>query len=154
MIGLNITSVLRRIFEELMAENLLKMVSVNILFACFISFGVIYNTARITLSERGRELASLRVLGLTRGEVAYLLFGELGVITLLSLPLGIGIGQALVRGMADSLDSELFRIPVYLENSTYGLAVAIVLVSALVSFYLVWYQLDRLELVNAQKGVE
>ncbi|WDE06178.1 FtsX-like permease family protein [Thalassomonas viridans] len=154
VIGLNITSVLRRIFEELMAENLLKMVSINILFASFISFGVIYNTARITLSERGRELASLRVLGLTRAEVAYLLFGELGLITLLSLPLGGWIGQGLVQGMAVSMDSELFRIPVYLENSTYGLAVLIVLISALVSFYLVWYQLDRLDLVSAQKGVE
>ncbi|WP_281555884.1 FtsX-like permease family protein [Thalassomonas sp. RHCl1] len=154
VVGLNITSVLRRIFEELMAENLLKMVSTNMLFACFISFGVIYNTARITLSERGRELASLRVLGLTRREVAYLLFGELGVITLFSLPLGIWIGQGLVQGMVSSMDSELFRIPVYLEKSTYGYAVAIVLVSTLVSFYLVWYQLDRLDLVSAQKGVE
>jgi putative ABC transport system permease protein len=154
IIGLNITSVLRQIFEDIMAENLLKMVATNVIFASFISFGIIYNTARITLSERSRELASLRVLGLTRAEVAYILFGELGLITLLSLPIGIFLGYTMSVGMTESMDSELFRIPVYLKNSTYGYAVLIVLLSAMVSFYLVWRQVDGIDLVIAQKGVE
>lgn len=154
IMGLNITSVLRKIFEAIMAENILKMVSTNIMFASFISFGVIYNTARIALSERGRELASLRVLGLTRREVAYLLFGELGIITILSIPLGIWIGKGMVNGMVASMSSELFRIPAYLSNSTYGYASAIVLTSAAISFYLVWRQVDSIDLVSAQKGVE
>lgn len=154
IISLNITSVLRQIFEDIMAENLLKMMATNVMFASFISFGIIYNTARITLSERSRELASLRVLGLTRGEVAYILFGELGLITLLSLPIGIFLGYGMSVGMTESMDSELFRIPVYLKNSTYGYAVLIVLLSAMVSFYLVWRQVDNIDLVSAQKGVE
>ena len=154
VIGLNITSVLRQIFEDVMAENMLKMVSINILFASFISFGVIYNTARIALSERGRELANLRVLGLTRKEVAYILFGELSVITLFSIPIGLLIGYWLAISMAAITESELFRIPIYLSNSTYGYAVSMVLISALISFYLVWRQVDNIDLVAAQKGVE
>lgn len=154
IIGLNITSVLRQIFEDIMAENLLKMVATNVMFASFISFGIIYNTARITISERSRELASLRVLGLTRAEVAYILFGELGLITLLSIPIGIFLGYSMSVGMTESMDSDLFRIPVYLKNSTYGSAVLIVLLSAMVSFYLVWRQVDSIDLVSAQKGVE
>ncbi|RLA04607.1 MAG: ABC transporter permease [Gammaproteobacteria bacterium] len=154
IMGLNIVSILRKIFEDVMAENLLKMVSTNIMFASFISFGVIYNTSRIALSERGRELASLRVLGLTRREVAYILFGELGIITLISLPIGIWIGNALAQGMTASMESELFRIPYYIKNSTYGYAVLIVLCSTFVSFYLVWRQVDQIDLVSAQKGVE
>ena len=154
IIGLNITSVLRQIFEDIMAENLLKMVATNVMFASFISFGIIYNTARITISERSRELASLRVLGLTRAEVAYILFGELGLITLLSLPIGIFLGYSMSIGMTESMDSDLFRIPVYFKNSTYGYAVLIVLFSAVVSFYLVWRQVDSIDLVSAQKGVE
>ena len=137
-----------------MAENILKMVATNLIFASFISFGVIYNTARITLSERGRELASLRVLGLTRSEVAYILFGELTLITLVSIPIGIFLGYSMALGMAQSMDSELFRIPVYFKNSTYAYAVLIVLLSALASFYLVWRQVDNIDLVSAQKGVE
>jgi putative ABC transport system permease protein len=132
----------------------LKMVSINILFASFISFGVIYNTARIALSERGRELANLRVLGLTRREVAYILFGELSVITLFSIPIGLLIGYWLAISMAAITESELFRIPIYLSNSTYGYAVSMVLLSALISFYLVWRQVDNIDLVTAQKGVE
>lgn len=153
IIGLNIISVMRQLFEDIMAENLLKMVAVNVLFASFISFGVIYNTARITISERGRELANLRVLGLTRTEVAYLLFGELCLITLLAVPLGLLLGYSLCLGMAQSMDSELFRIPVYLKNSTYAYAVVIVLFSAVASFYMVWRQVDNIDLVSAQKGV-
>jgi len=154
IMGLNIVSVLRQIFEDIMAENLLKMVSTNSLFASFISFGVIYNTARITLSERGRELATLRVLGLTRREVAYILFGELGLITLFSLPLGIVLGNLLAKSMVTSMDTELFRIPLYIANSTYGYSVVIVLMSAILSFYLVWRQVNKIDLVSAQKGVE
>lgn len=152
--GLNIVSVLRRIFEDIMAEYMLKMMSINVLFASFISFGVIYNTARIALSERGRELANLRVLGLTRREVAYILFGELAVVTLVSIPIGLILGYMLVIGMAESTESELFRIPIYISKSTYGYTVSMVLVSALVSFYLVWRQVDSIDLVSAQKGVE
>jgi putative ABC transport system permease protein len=137
-----------------MAENMMKMVSINILFASFISFGVIYNTARIALSERGRELANLRVLGLTRKEVGYILFGELSIITLFSIPIGLLIGYWLANSMAASTESELFRIPIYLSNSTYGYSVCMVLLSALVSFYLVWRQVDNIDLVAAQKGVE
>ncbi|MET1253952.1 ABC transporter permease [Aliikangiella maris] len=154
IMGLNIVSILRQIFDDVMAENLLKMVSTNILFASFISFGVIYNTARIALSERGRELASLRVLGLTRREVAYILFGELGVITLGAIPLGIWFGQFLSMGMTTSMESELFRIPFIINNSTYGYSVLITLISAIISFYLVWRQVDQIDLVSAQKGVE
>ena len=60
------------------------------IFAAIIAFGVVYNAARVSLSERGRELASLRVLGFTRGEIAYILLGELAVLTLAALPLGDG----------------------------------------------------------------
>ena len=152
IIGLNIMSVLRKIFEDLMAENLLKMVSINILFASFISFGVVYNTARIALSERGRELANLRVLGLTQGEVAYLLFGELAVITSVSIPVGILFAQQLALMMTHAMSTELFRIPLYIANNTYGVAVAILLLSTLLSFYLVWRRVNKIDLVSAQKG--
>ena len=154
VLGLNIVPVMRQIFEDIMAENMLRMASINILFASFISFGVIYNTARIALSERGRELANLRVLGLTRKEVAFLLFGELGVITLLSLPLGMLLGYGLSYALLVSMDTELYSMPVYIDRSTYGMASLIVLASAALSFYLVWRKVDAIDLVSAQKGVE
>lgn len=154
IISMTILNKTREIFMDIMAENLLKMVAMNIIFACLISFGVIYNTARISLSERGRELACLRVIGLTKSEVAYILFGEMTVIILTAIPVGLFIGYMMVLGMAQSMDTELFRIPVYVEKSTYGLSVIIVLISSILSFYLVWRQVENIDLVSAQKGVE
>ncbi|MCF8473346.1 MAG: ABC transporter permease [Emcibacter sp.] len=154
IISMNILKKVREVFQELMGENILKMVMINTVFASLISFGVIYNTARIALSERGRELASLRVLGLTKGEVAYILFGEMAVIILMAIPAGLFIGYLMVLGMAQSMDTELFRVPVIIEKSTYGLSVIIVVVSSVLSFYLVWRQVENIDLVSAQKGVE
>lgn len=152
--SMNILRKAREIFRDLMGENLLKMVAINVVFASLISFGVIYNTARIALSERGRELASLRVLGMTRGEVAYILFGEMAIIILMAIPVGLFIGYMMVLGMAQSMDTELFRIPAIVNKDTYGLSVIVVVLSSVLSFYLVWRQVENIDLVSAQKGVE
>ena len=152
--GLNITSVTQQKFTELLADNIMKMMAVIVVFASFISVGVVYNTARIALSERGRELASLRVLGLTRKEVAFLLFGELLLMAMIAIPLGIYLGDLMAVYMFSSMDSELYRIPVYVSRKTYGLAAAFITATVLLSFYLVWQRVDDIDLVSAQKGVE
>ncbi len=154
IIGMTIMTKMREIFETIMDENMMRMMAVYIVFAGFIAFGVIYNTARIAFSERSRELASLRVLGLTKGEVAYILFGELAIVVFVAIPMGMLIGYGLVAGMVASLDTELFRMPFVINNDTYAYAVIIVLLSVLLSFYLVWRQVDNIDLVTAQKGVE
>ncbi len=152
--SMNILLKARELFRDIMGENLMKMVMMNVFFAGLIAFGVIYNTARISLSERGRELASLRVLGLTKGEVAYILFGEMAFIIMMAIPLGLFIGYMMVVGMAQSMDTELFRIPVMIDRDTYGLSVLIIIVSSVLSFYLVWRKVENIDLVSAQKGVE
>ena len=82
-------------FRSTLAENMNVSVFFNVLFAGIIAFGVIYNAARVSLSERARELASLRVLGFTRVEISLILLGELAVLTLIALPIGAVIGYAL-----------------------------------------------------------
>ena len=82
-------------FHETMASTLLIFVSFFVVFACTLAFGVTYNAARIALSERGRELATLRVLGFTRAEISYILLGETGVLALVALPLGVAFGYLL-----------------------------------------------------------
>ena len=124
------------------------------LFAMIIAFGVIYNSARIALTERGRELASLRVLGFTRGEIAYILLGELGVLSLLALPLGLWLGEAMCFYIAHTMQSDLFRVPVVLAPQTYAIACAVVLVSALLSGLAVRRRLDELDLIAVLKAAE
>ncbi len=141
-------------FREHVAENLIQMIMINALFAGMIAFGVVYNSARIALSERGRELASLRVLGFTRFEVAYILLGELALLTLAALPVGCLLGYGLAAFMASAFETELYRIPLVVERSTYGTAMLVVTLAAIISGLVVRRRLDRLDLVAVLKTRE
>jgi putative ABC transport system permease protein len=141
-------------FEATMQESLLIMTFALAIFGGLIAFGVVYNSARISLSERGRELASLRVLGFTRGEVSYILLGEFGLLIIVALPLGCVIGYGLAWLLAQSLDTELFRIPLIVDRATYGFAISVVLVSAALSGWMVRRRIARLDLVAVLKTRE
>lgn len=143
-----------RAFNKVMDETMLFFTYVATVFAVVIAFGVIYNSARIALTERGRELASLRVLGFTRGEIAYILLGELAVLTLAAIPLGLAAGRWMCAYIASTMQNDLFRVPVVLAPQTYAFAVTVVLVSALLSGLAVRSRLDRLDLVAVLKTPE
>ena len=143
-----------RSFYETMGGTLLLFTFVITLLASSIAFGVVYNSARIALSERSRELASLRVLGFTRGEISYILLGELGVLTAAGIPAGFLIAQGLAAYIAEQMKSDLYRVPLVMAPSSYGFAAAVVIVSALLSGLLVRHRLDHLDLVAVLKTKE
>ncbi len=143
-----------RNFYENMASMLLFYTFIATLLAATIAFGVVYNSARITLSERSRELASLRVLGYTRGEVSYILLGELFVLAVAALPLGFLFGRGLCFVLVSNLQSDLYRIALVLTPGTHALAAAMVLVSTAVSGLVVRHRLDHLDLVGVLKTRE
>jgi putative ABC transport system permease protein len=143
-----------RNFYDTQAESMLFFTFIATILAGTISFGVVYNSARISLAERSRELASLRVLGYTRGEISYIFLGELAILTLLALPLGFVLGRGLCAYITTAVESDLFRVPVVLENETYALGAAVVLLSASVSGLIVRHRLDHLDLVAVLKTRE
>jgi putative ABC transport system permease protein len=143
-----------RNFHDIQAKAMLFFTFIATLMACSIAFGVVYNSARIALSERSRELSSLRVLGYTRGEISYILLGELALITLIAIPLGFFIGYWLCAYISQALASDLFRVPLVIEPKTYSLAAAVVLASASVSGLIVRHKLDHLNLVEVLKTRE
>ncbi|MES2759929.1 MAG: FtsX-like permease family protein [Pseudomonadota bacterium] len=141
-------------FNRMMEQTMLFFSTIATAFAVIIAFGVIYNSARIALTERGHELASLRVLGFTRAEIAYILLGELGLLTLLALPTGILIGRVMCHYIASALQNDLYRVPVILETRTYAFAVAVVVAAAILSGLAVRRRLDQLDLVAVLKTAE
>jgi putative ABC transport system permease protein len=141
-------------FYETQAEMLLFFTFVATLLAATIAFGVVYNSARIALSERSRELASLRVLGYTRTEISFIFLGELGLLTLAAIPIGFLIGRGMSAYLAKAIESDLFRIPVLVEPATYSLAATAVVVSACLSGLIVRHRLDHLDLVGVLKAKE
>lgn len=141
-------------FNEMMEETILYFSFITALLGGFIAFGVVYNSARIALSERSRELASLRVLGFTRGEVGYILLGEIGLLTLAAIPLGFLFGYGLSGYLTVAFSSDLYRIALIVEPATYALSASIVLVSFAMTGLLIWRKLDRLDLVEVLKTRE
>jgi putative ABC transport system permease protein len=139
-------------FYDTLAESILVFTFVALVLGAVINFGVVYNSARISLSERGRELASLRVLGFTRGEVGYILLGELAL--LVAIALGFVVGKALCAYFALSLQSDLYRIPVYVSTSTYAFAGITMVVSTVLSALIVRRRISRLDLIEVLKTRE
>ena len=141
-------------FNETMARTITIFVSFFIVFACALAFGVTYNAARISLSERGRELATLRVLGFTKTEISYILLGEVALLTFVALPLGCAFGYALALLMVGAFETELYRVPLVILPSTYGWAIVIGVVATAVSALLVRRRVDRLDLIAVLKTRE
>ena len=143
-----------RNFYEVQAKGMLFFTFIATLMAGSICIGVVYNNARIALSERSRELSSLRVLGYTRGEISYILLGELALLALAAIPLGFFIGNALCGYIATALQSDLFRVPLIIETKTFAVAAVVVLISASISGLIVRHKLDHLDLVEVLKTRE
>ncbi len=141
-------------YEETLAQSLGVFTTVLVAFASVIAVAMVYNAARIALSERGRELASLRVLGFTRREVTALLLGEQGGLVLLAIPLGFAIGYRICALLAAAYQWELFRLPLVVSSRTYGFAVAVIAASAVFSGWIVRRRLDRMDLVAVLKTRE
>jgi putative ABC transport system permease protein len=143
-------------FQETIATSFGVFTSVLTLFACIIAFGVVYNAARIALSERGRELATLRIIGFTRAEIAFILLGEQALLTLIAIPVGYGLGYGLsaLLSMSPTYNSELFRVPLVVSRSTYGFASIAIGIAAIASGWLIQRRLNRLDLIAVLKTRE
>ncbi len=141
-------------FENTLKQSMTIFTSIIVIFACVLSFAVVYNAARIALSERGRELASLRVLGFTRAEIAAMLLGEQALLTTIAIPLGYALGYGICALMSRSYQWELFRLPLIVTDETYVFALVTVVTAAIASALIVRQRLNRLDLVAVLKTRE
>lgn len=141
-------------FREQSGELLTVMTLILTAFATVIAAGVVYNNARVAVSVRERDLASLRVLGFTKREISAVLLGELGVQVALAIPLGLWVGYRLSVGIAGTVDPERYRLPIIISPESYAYAVGVVLAASAVSALLVRRRLDRLDLIGVLKTRE
>lgn len=144
----------RRAFEDTINENIAVINSVYAAIAILITVGVAYNSARIQLSERARELASLRILGFSKGEVSGVLIGEAMLLAALAQPLGWLLGAWIAAALSASFTSDLYTIPLVLEPASFARASLIVLAASLGSVLLVRRRVDRMDLVTVMKTRE
>jgi putative ABC transport system permease protein len=152
--GVSTRMIMLQNFERQLAENMIVSATIFAILAAAIAIGVLYNGARISLSERGRDLASLRVIGFTKGEVGVMLLGEQGVVTLVGIPFGWLIGTGLSALLVKAMATDLYRFPLTITPASYGYAALIVGAAAVAAGLLVRRRLERLDLVAVLKTRE
>lgn len=152
--SLNVKEAVRGSFRKSTGEMIGMITTIYFAFAIIVSFGVVYNSARIALSERSRDLATLRVVGFTQREVATVMIGELALLTAVALPAGLVIGSWLAAGIVQTASTESVRLPLVLTPQAYAMAVIVVLFSSGVSFALVARRIQQLDLLSVLKARE
>ncbi|MBO8093707.1 MAG: FtsX-like permease family protein [Prosthecochloris sp.] len=152
--GTSMQKAMQKSFEELIARSMTTSTVILTSFAAVIAFAVVYNGARISLAERARELASLRVLGFRRSEISFILLGEQAVLTIAALPLGCLVGAGLSVLLALGLSSELYRMPVVFSSVNFIFAMTVTVIVAAVSSMMVRFRLNRLDLIAVLKTRE
>lgn len=141
-------------FKSEIADNTAFMRILNAIFASIISFGVIYNCALITLAERSRDMATMRIMGYHRREVSYILLGELAIITLMAIPIGLPIGYGFAYLTTLALDTETHRFPLVVSRATFAYGTCVILAAAFASSLYVRRKLDNLDLIAVMKVKE
>lgn len=145
---------MRESFRKTTAQTIGLLQMIYLVFATVVAFGIVYNSARIALSERQRELATLRVVGFTRGEVGTVLVAELVLLTAVSLPVGLALGSGFAAGIVTSINTEFVRLPLIFTAGNYAYAVLIVTIASTLSALFACRHLNRLDLVGALKAAE
>jgi putative ABC transport system permease protein len=145
---------LRENFRLTTAASIGLIQKIYLVFAIVVAFGVVYNNARISLAERARELATLRVIGFTQREVGAVLIIELAVLALAAVPLGLGIGTFFAAIIIGAVNTETVRLPLVLTASNYAFAVSVVCAASALSAMFVLRRLRHLNLVAVLKAPE
>ena len=145
---------LRENFRQTTAASIGLIQKIYMVFAIVVAFGVVYNNARISLAERARELATLRVIGFSRGEVGAVLVTELVILALLAVPFGLLLGTGFAKAILQAVNTETVRLPLILTTHNYGFAVLVVATASILSALVVLRKLNQLNLVGALKAPE
>ncbi len=141
-----------RAFRETTGQSIGILRTLYFVLATIVAFGVVYNSARIALSERSRELATLRVVGFSLAEVRGVLVGELAILVLMALPFGLLFGRGLALFIMSSFSTETVRLPIVIQSHTYSIAILVVLTASLLSFTLVSRMIGKLDMVGVLKA--
>jgi putative ABC transport system permease protein len=152
--GVAVREAMLESFYRTIAESLSISTTALNVFACVIAIGMVYNSARVALSERGHELASLRVLGFNQREISSMLLGEQGLLAIAAVPIGFLIGYGFCAVVTNAMQTELYRMPLVVNANTYAFAVLIVGVAGLGTGALLYRRLSRLDLVAVLKTRE
>lgn len=149
-----IKETMRQSFRQTTAQMMGLIQSIYMTFSVVVAFGVIYNNARISLAERARELATLRVIGMTRREVGAIIVIELVLLACMAVPIGLLLGTGLATTVIGSVSTETVRLPLVFTSYTYSFAIVVVTIASTLSALVVLRKLKQLDLIATLKAPE
>lgn len=152
--GITIRRLLIQGFHETVGGMILSFTMILYFFALAIAGAVIYNSARISFSERGWELASMRILGFKVGATFELLFLDIGIQVMLSLVPGLLLGYWLSFLSTHFVQNDTFKFPLVVNLATYGSAVLLLMFAFLVSGIFLYRKVSGLDFSEALKARE
>jgi putative ABC transport system permease protein len=152
--GLTMMRSVRRSFEDTLQKAFMLTMGFLLFLATVIAFGVVFNTARTMLAEQAWELATLRVLGFTRGEVRRILLTQIALIVAAAVPAGSVLGSQMARAVSVAYDTEVYRIPVKLYPYSYVFAASVIVGATAASAVVVWRLIGRLDFLSVLKARE
>jgi putative ABC transport system permease protein len=104
--------------------------------------------------DRARDLATLRVLGFDQGECAYILLGEIAVLALAAIPIGLLAGNGLAHGLIALYSRQDLRLPAIISARSYGVSIAVFLAAVALASALTGRRIWTLNLVAVLKTRE
>jgi len=149
--GVSFKDTTLKTFNETSAKYLIVFSLFLLGFAMVIAFGIVYNSARISFSERSWELASLRVLGFTKLETFRILVGEIVILILCSIPLGWYLGVQTTKALINEMAPEAMQIPFVIQPSTFTYSALVMVASGVLSGFVIWRKVRNLDMIEALK---
>ncbi len=129
-------------------------IGVIITLSCIMGFAIIYNTTTISIMERKRELASLRIMGFTNKKVSELIFNENTAVSVMGLIVGMPLGRFMGVQMLNYVPEDMMSLPLVIFPKTYVLAAVTVALFVILAQMANMRRISRMDLVEVMKSRE
>ena len=151
--GVTMLNSTQNIFEEIMG-NMDLVVWILIIAAGLLAFTVLYNLSNVNISERIRELATIKVLGFYDKEVYNYVTRETVILTVIGMLLGAVMGYFLSMFIIKTCELDMLMFDVRMSAVTYVLGITITLVFATIVNIATYFALRKIDMIESLKSVE
>ncbi len=137
-----------------MLDGLLVVVAAIILCAGLLAFIVLYNLTNINISERIREIATLKVLGFYPNEAAHYVFRENLILTGAGAVFGLGLGVALHAFVMNAIKVDMMYFKPHISFLSFAVSIVITFVFAVIVNAIMRRRIDNIDMAGALKSIE
>lgn len=137
-----------------MLDSLNKVIVILVLLSALLSFVVLYNLSNINISERNREIATLKVLGFYDSEVDHYITKETIILTIIGITIGLGLGIVLTNLTIGTVEMENYRFLRRINPLSFLYASIISSLFTIIVNYVTHFTLKKINMIESLKSIE